>query len=302
MIVASAYTAERVTGNMQVVDWSKHKHKWMHLQGTKFPQVGPKPIVDLLIGTDQADLLYSLEDVTGQPGEPIARLTPLGWAYIGNPEVPAERTQTNFTFLLNDTHELSGLVRRFWEIEDPKETLVINPEEKFARDTVCKSLTFADGHYSVGMPWKRDRPLLPDNYSMALNRLQYTEKKLKRCPELGEAYKTAVQSYQDQGYILKVPRDEVKPDQVWFLPHFPVLRPNKSTTKTCVVFDASAKFNDVSLNDIVLQGPRLQSDLFAVLLLFRRDPIKEMYLQIKLKPEDHPYHHLLWRNLKTQRA
>ena len=107
--LASAYTAERVTGNMQVVDWSKHKHKWMHLKGIKFPQVGSKPIVDLLIGADQADLLYSLEDVRGKPGEPIARPTPLGWTCIGNPKVPAERTQTNFTFLVNDTHEPSGL-------------------------------------------------------------------------------------------------------------------------------------------------------------------------------------------------
>ena len=126
--------------------------------------------------------------------------------------------------------------------------------------------------------------MLPDNYSMALNRLQCTEKKLKQCPELGEAYKTVVQSYQDRGYIYKVPHDEIKPDQVWYLPHFPVLRPDKSTTKTHVVFDASAKFNDMSLNDIVPQGPKLQNELFEVLLRFRCDPlalmcdIKEMYL------------------------
>ena len=48
--LASAYTVERVTGSMQVVDWSKHKHKWKHLKGIKFPQAGPRPIVDLLIG------------------------------------------------------------------------------------------------------------------------------------------------------------------------------------------------------------------------------------------------------------
>lgn len=161
----------------------------MHLKGIKLPQVGPRPIVDLLIGADQAHLLYSLEDVRGKPGDPIARLTPLGLTCIGNPEVPAEGTQTNFTFLLNVTPELSGLVRRYWEIEEPKETLIVNPEEKFVRETVSRSLTFADGHYSVGMPWKRDRPLLPDEYSVTLNRLQCTEKKLKQCPELGEAYK-----------------------------------------------------------------------------------------------------------------
>lgn len=56
------------------------------LKGIKLTQVGPRPIVDLLIGADQADLLYSLEDVRGKPGEPIARLTPLGLTCIGNPE------------------------------------------------------------------------------------------------------------------------------------------------------------------------------------------------------------------------
>ena len=75
-----------------------------------------------------------------------------------------------------------------------------------------------------------------------------------------------LQTYQEAGYIHKVPKEEKKPDQVWYLPHFPVLRPDKATTKTRIVFDASAKFNEVSLNDIVLQGPKLQNDLFAALL------------------------------------
>ena len=38
----------------------------------KVPTSGARPIVDLLIGVDHADLLYSLEDVRGRLGEPIA--------------------------------------------------------------------------------------------------------------------------------------------------------------------------------------------------------------------------------------
>ena len=63
----------------------------------------------------------------------------------------------------------------------------------------------------------------------------------------------------------------------------------------------------VSLNDIVLQGPKLQNDLLAVLLRLCREPvavmcdIKEMYLQIKLQPEDQPYHRFLWRNLEMDK-
>lgn len=78
-------------------------------------------------------------------------------------------------------------------------------------------------------------------------------------------------------------------------------------TKTRIVFDASAQFKGVSLNDIVLEGPKLQNDLFVVLLRLRREPvavmcdIKEMYLQIKLQPEDQSYHRFLWRNLEMDK-
>ena len=110
---ASAYTTERVTGNMQAVDGNLYKAKWKHLKGTKFPQVGPRPIVDLLVGVDQVDFLHSIEDVRERPGEPIATLTPLGWTCTGNPELQADRVQTNFTFAVNNSHELSNLVCRF---------------------------------------------------------------------------------------------------------------------------------------------------------------------------------------------
>ena len=49
------------------------------VQHVYFSGVGPRPIVDLLIRVNQADLLYSLEDVIGGLGEPMARRTPLGW-------------------------------------------------------------------------------------------------------------------------------------------------------------------------------------------------------------------------------
>ena len=81
---------------------------------------------------------------------------------------------------------------------------------------------------------------------MALQRLLNTEKKLQKSPELSHAYLKVLQTYEEAGYIHKVPQEEKKPDQVSYLPHFPVLRPDKSMTKTCIVFDASAKLKGVS--------------------------------------------------------
>ena len=172
---------------MQVVDWNLYKVKWKHLKGLKFPQVGPRPIVDLLVGADQADLLYSIEDVREGPGEPIARLTRLGWTCIGNPELQGDRVQTNFTFLVNNSQELNNLACRFWDIEEPKEIQIVKPEEKLARDTVAENLIFEDGRYSVGLPWKTKDHELPDNFKMALHCLQNTEKRLQKSPELAQA-------------------------------------------------------------------------------------------------------------------
>ena len=38
----------------------------------------------------------------------------------------------------------------------------------------------------------------------------------------------------------------------WYLPHIPVVRDGRSTTKVRIVFDASAKYNGTALNDVIL--------------------------------------------------
>jgi hypothetical protein len=82
---------------------------------------------------------------------------------------------------------------------------------------------------------------------------------------------------------------------------------DKSTTKVRIVFDCSAKHDGMSLNDVIHAGPKLQQDLFNVLMRFRRNPvavacdIKEMYLQIEIPMEDRPYFRMLWRDLDPGR-
>ena len=121
----SAFTTERVTGNLEAIDWRKHANKWPHLRGIQFPKPGPHPLVDILIGVDHVDLHYSFKDVKGRPGEPVARLTPLGWTCVR----PASTQRsgglhTNFTHTYfvreqqENSDEISNLLRRFWEIEN----------------------------------------------------------------------------------------------------------------------------------------------------------------------------------------
>ena len=50
-------------------------------------------------------------------------------------KVPAERTKINIKLFMSDTYQLRTVVRRYWDIEEPKETLIVNPHYKFASDT-----------------------------------------------------------------------------------------------------------------------------------------------------------------------
>ena len=53
----NAYTANRVTGDMNVIDWNEYRMKWPHLRSIKFPLNAKKPIVDVLLRLDCLDLL-----------------------------------------------------------------------------------------------------------------------------------------------------------------------------------------------------------------------------------------------------
>ena len=82
-------------------------------------------------------------------------------------------------------------------------------------------------------------------------------------------YTKVITKYLEKDYIRKVEPSKKQPMQKQYLPHFAILKSDRPTTKTRVVFDASAKYNNISLNDIIHQGTNLQRKLFDVLLRFK---------------------------------
>ena len=82
-----------------------------------------------------------------------------------------------------------------------------------------------------------------------------------------------------------------------------MVRPDRETTKVRIVFDASAKLNEKSLNTEALPSPKLQSNIFDILVRFRKElgvlvgDVSQMYHQLVLKPEDRPFHRFPWQNL-----
>ncbi|XP_043487517.1 uncharacterized protein LOC122514647 [Polistes fuscatus] len=85
-----------------------------------------------------------------------------------------------------------------------------------------------------------------------------------------------------------------------------LLKHTSITTKLRVVFDASAKTsNGKSLNNVLMVGPTIQEDLFALLVRFRSHAIAitadiaKMYRQIIIDPRDRKYQTILWRRQES---
>ena len=146
----------------------------------------------------------------------------------------------------------------FWEVEscgtETNDVNILTESEKKALDLVSESLLYQNGRYQVAVPCKDHKPKLPDNCSIATSRLHSTEKKLLQNEFVAKEYQITIEEYIQKGYLRRVPPDEKPPLEVSYLPHFPMIRMDKSTSKVRIVFDCSAKYEGISLNDVIHPG------------------------------------------------
>ena len=73
-------------------------------------------------------------------------------------------------------------------------------EEKVALEKVSSSVRYNNGRYSVAVPWKEQRPQLPNNRQMAESRLLSTERNLKK-EFVGKEYEKTIETYVEKGYL-----------------------------------------------------------------------------------------------------
>ena len=94
--------------------------------------------------------------------------------------------------------------------------------------------------------------------------------------------------------------------KTWYLPHFAVVNEHKPG-KVRLVFDAAAQVEGTSLNSALLKGPDLLNSLPGVLCKLRQKKIgfmadiKEMFHQVRMKPEDVAAQRFLWRGTDRNR-
>ena len=310
-----AWTLNEMCHGLSIPDWNQHKTKWEHLKNIPFPKAPGRKTIDILIGSDHPELTLALTECYSPIGAPVARKTPLGWTCVGRlPALSsAKRIAYARTFRIQTLYKthLDEQLREMWEIDSlgvrNSDDNQLNQEEILAMSKVKKSRRWIGGRYEVAIPWKEEFPSLPDNREEAEKRLFSLERNLLKRPEVAKRYKEAMNANIEKGYVRKLEPNEGEDSPSWYLPHFPIIREDRETTKVRIVFDSAARCNGFSLNDVMLTGPKLQRDVLEILLRFRLKPvalvadIKEMFSQVVLAEKDRKYHRLLWRDLDPTR-
>lgn len=255
--------------------------------------------VDMLIGASKFFNLLKSGQIHLGDGFPELHDTHLGWVFSG--EVNNNAAQP----VLAHPAAISEIMRQFWEVEDLSQSTEDKTEpdacEKHFRSTHQRTST---GRYMVSLPFREDTALLADNRSAALRRFLMLERRLKKDATLKQLYSEFITEYEALGHCKEIDESNDRSSHgCYYLPHHAVIRPTSSTTKLRVVFDASAKStpSDKSLNEVLQVGGVVQSDLFTILLRFRKHAIvftadiAKMYRQVLVAPDHTRFQRIFWR-------
>ena len=109
-----------------------------------------------------------------------------------------------------------------------------------------------------------------------------------------EKYTSTIKEDLSKGYVnevLDAHKVENRSDKEWYLPHHPVLNPNKPG-KARRLLNGAAQLHGASLKKSLLTGSELLQNLIYVLHRFRQQPysvsadIEGMFLQVGALPSD----------------
>jgi transposase InsO family protein len=284
-----------------------------------FPHLNPVPDgiinlkdVHILLGQDAYQLIRPLEYRNGSKNESWAVRIPLGWALSGPlPQLQREQMVQTTSNVVSADVELTSQVKRWWDMESYASACSVDSrsrEDKRATQILDSETKHNGERYVIPLLWAHDSMMLPNNYASAKAQLLSLEKRLERDPDLKRRYQETIDKDLQSGYVRPVTDEELRATascNQWYLPHHPVLNPNKPD-KVRRVCNAASKFRGTSLNDALLTGPDLLNNLVGILMRFRTAPfavsadIEAMFLQVEVTEGDQCALRFLWREDPSQ--
>ena len=236
----------------------------------------------------------------------------LSGSYHSNDTATNVEVVTVLKVVTNEVHDMFGRVEEgnslgskdvsiLWELDH----IGIKPQEEDSKSEVltqfneCVQYDARNKQYTVALPWKINKHLLPNNYNLALGRLRGLQRKFAKDSDYFEKYNQVLQDQVERGFIEKVKENRIQ--NCHYLAHHGVKK-DSVTTPVRIVFDCSAKSSNrqLSLNDCLHTGPSFVTDLTQLLLRFRLhkyacvSDIEKAFLMLKLNEEDTEYTRFLW--------
>ncbi|XP_052850685.1 uncharacterized protein LOC128261177 [Drosophila gunungcola] len=230
--------------------------------------------IDMLIGAETFFELLSIGQIKQGPEFPILQKTVLGWIVSGRCASENNKNAEKMVHLSCQEEALESIdttLQKFWSVEDlPPKAKVHTPEQQLCQQHFEKNTQrLSSGRFSVRLPFKSDPNTLGSSYEVAKRRFLSLERKLSKDPSLKKMYIEFMEEYVSLGHMSST-NDKIPNTPHYFIPHQCVLRPQSTSTKLRVVFDASSRTStQVALNDILMVGPTIQEELYSTLLRFR---------------------------------
>ena len=262
--------------------------------------------IDILIGGEIFFELLCVGQIKPGPNLPIIQKTSLGWIVSGkcNKTVDSRVQVCHVSNHIGNEDTIESIVQRFWELEAiPNEDKVVLTKEQqqceeHFRTTVCQ---LKSGRLQVSLPFKEDPSSLGWSFETAKRRFLSLERRLSKEPSTRDMYHDFMKEYLDLGHM-SITDNQIPTSPHYFIPHQVVLRPQSTSTKLRVVFDASSRStSQKSLNDLLMVGPTIQNTLYSTLLRFRLHEyvltadIEKMYRQVFIVDNHRDFQLILWR-------
>ncbi|GFT18017.1 DUF1758 domain-containing protein [Trichonephila clavipes] len=291
-----AIVVNKVTSSLPKFQFKNRQ--FPHLKNLKLadPNFHISKPIDVLLGAEiYADLLEGLP-IFGPAGTPTAIPTKLGYILSGKIYAPPLK-ESIVNSSLND--QLSEL----WKLEEvPKTNAKIQIPDP-CEESVSKSVKRNnEGRYIVNLPFKENNTL-GESKEKAAQLLYALENKFHKNKQFKDNFLNFMNEYLALGHMREISqkRDDETPN--CYIPYHMVTNEKSTTTKCRVVFNASSKSkNGKSLNDVLMTGPKLQTEIFNHLIKFRSyrvafaADIERMYRQILISDEDCKYQRIVWRD------
>ena len=154
-----------------------------------------------------------------------------------------------------------------------------------------------EGRFEVRLPWKMEPQFLENNRLQVLKRSEALEKRLAKNPKVLELFNEQVDEMVTTGVLRKTAPDYPKR----YIPLIAVVDLHRESTKVRVCLDSKSKFFGFSLNDTLLKGKHVMSDILQIVRRFRSGKytligdISKMFWQIKITEKDQLYHGVIYK-------